>query len=95
MSELIENLRGLGISYYGDESRILIWVMVKSVTLNSVPVMVLIQDDAIIKIEDLFIAKKITIVKAGEKREILLGKDIQIRLESPYLFIDYQPEPSD
>jgi hypothetical protein len=90
--ELIDVLGGLGINYYGDETRILVQVIVKSITLGSIPTITLVHEDAEIKIEDLLIMKRITITKAEYTKEVLLGKNIQVRFDSPYLFIECKPE---
>lgn len=92
MKELMDILGGMGIDYYGDESRILIQAVIKSVDLGSVPTVKLIYNDAEIKIEDLLIVKRITITKPGHRKEILLGKNIQVRFDSPYVFIENRPE---
>jgi hypothetical protein len=92
MKELIDVLGGLGINYYGDEARILVQVVIKSVSLGSIPTITLIHEDAEIKIEDLLIVKRMTITKAGYRKEVLLGKNMQVRFDSPYLFIEDKPE---
>ena len=92
MRELVDVLGGLGINYYGDETRILVQVVIKSVSLGSIPTITLIHEDAEIKIEDLLIVKRMTITKAGYRKEVLLGKNTQVRFDSPYLFIEDKPE---
>jgi len=91
LNKFIDVLRDLGIGFFGDETRILIWANIKSVVTSPIPVIFLVQDDAEIKVEDLLVAKRLVIEKAGYKKEVLLGKNIQVKYDSPYLFIDSQP----
>jgi hypothetical protein len=88
MKEFIDLLKDLGIGFFGDETRILIWANIKSVVISPIPAIELIQDDAKIKVEDLLVAKRLVIEKAGYEKEVLLGKNIQVKYDHPYLFIE-------
>jgi len=87
-----EFLRSKGIEFIDGESRILIQANVKSVSLGSTPTMVLMKDDIEIIVEDLLITKTIIIKKQDDEYEIILGKNIQVMFEYPYLALDYKQQ---
>jgi hypothetical protein len=93
IKDFSEFLRSKGIEFINDESKILIWANVKSVSFDTTPTMILTKDDTEITIEDLLITKTIVIKKQDDEHEIILGKNFHVMFEYPYLILDYKQQP--